>query len=176
MKTQYARPLFLLALLMAQPALQAQNAPQTAPAAGAEVNPLTQSALQQGMFNCVGRINQVGNFLGYGSQAGALLMAPAGQADQRLISYSMEMPTDKSPAYIAAYFAPNQATDCSAVYEAVVYWPQGCEALARKEFAALKPMGPLKSAITVLEGGAATKVFLMPAGSGCLSIKKEMVL
>jgi hypothetical protein len=34
----------------------------------------------------------------------------------------------------------------------------------------------LKKDIAVLDGGASTKVFLMPAGSGCLSIKKEVVL
>jgi hypothetical protein len=34
----------------------------------------------------------------------------------------------------------------------------------------------LKKDITVLDGGAATKVLLMPAGSGCVSIKKEIVL
>ena len=28
----------------------------------------------------------------------------------------------------------------------------------------------------LLDGGPATKVFLMPAGDGCVSIKKEVVL
>jgi hypothetical protein len=27
----------------------------------------------------------------------------------------------------------------------------------------------------VLDGGLSTKVFLMPAGSGCVSVKKEVV-
>ncbi len=71
---------------------------------------------------------------------------------------------------------PNQANGCGAAYDAVVYWPLKCDAVAAKQFASLKKVGQLKKDISVLDGGVATKVFLMPAGSGCVSIKKEVVL
>lgn len=174
------RALCALAALLLQASVWAQSAAPSAPAASsaarADIHPLTQTALQQGAFQCVGRINQVGNFLDFGNQAGALVMAPAGLPDQRLLSYSMEIPTERTAVYVSANFAPNPTNGCGAVYEAVAYWAQGCDALAAKEFAGLKRIGLLKTAITVLEGGVATKVFLMPAGCGCLSIKKEVVL
>lgn len=141
-----------------------------------EVNLLTQSALQLGVLNCIGRINQVGNFLGFGPQAGALFLSPGDRPDQRLLSFSMEIPSNGTFAYAAATFAPSQANGCGAVYEALVYWPKSCEVLASQDFANLKRLGQLKDAIQVLDGGATTKVFLMPAGSGCLSIKKEIVM
>lgn len=149
---------------------------QPAPASVAP-NGVTQAAVQQGALSCAARINQVSNFLGFGPQAGAMLMMPASHPDQRLIPLAMEMPTgDAGSAYISAAFAPNQANGCGATYDAVVYWSQKCEAVAAKQFAGLKRTGQMKTNITMLDGGPATKVFLMPAGSGCVSIKKEVVL
>lgn len=172
--------LLLTTLLMTAP-LQAQEAakPAAAPTAGNVVNgsnAVTQAAVQKGVLTCASRINQVSNFLGFGPQAGAVLMMPPSQPDQRLIPLAMEVPTDGSSAYVSATFAPNQANGCGAAYDAVVYWPQKCEAVAAKQFANLKRVGQMKTSITVLDGGPATKVFLMPAGNGCVSIKKEVVL
>lgn len=152
----------------AQAAAPANTAPVT--------NGITQAAVQQGVLNCASRINQVSNFLGFNNQSGAVLMTPPNAQDQRLIPLAMEIPTESGSAYVSAQFAPNQANGCGAAYDAVVYWPQKCEAVAAKQFSALKKVGQMKKDITVLDGGLATKVFLMPAGSGCVSIKKEVVL
>ena len=101
----------------------------------------------------------------------------AQQPDTRLLPLALEVPTDAGSAYVSATFAPGQANGCGATYDAVSYWPQKCEAVAAKQFAGFKRMEQaLRKNITVLDGGAATKVFLMPAGSGCVSIKKEVVL
>ncbi len=150
--------------------------PTVAPPATSPTNAVTQAAVQQGVLSCAGRINQVSNFLGYTPQAGALLMTPPAQPDQRLIPLVMEIPTASGTAYVSASFAPNQANGCGATYDAVMYWPQKCDVVASKQFATLKKMGQLKKEVTVLDGGSGTKIFLMPAGSGCVSIKKEVVL
>jgi hypothetical protein len=174
----WARSFTLLTALMLSPALQAQSqAPSKPEAATANpVNSITPIALQQGAISCVGRVNQLSNFLGFGPQAGAVLMTPASQPDQHILPIAMEVPLEGTVAYIAATFAPNQANGCGAVYDAVVYWKQGCDVVASKQFAALKRVGQMKADIAVLDGGPATKVFLMPAGSGCVSIKKEVAL
>ena len=77
---------------------------------------------------------------------------------------------------ISATFAPNQANGCGASYDAIVYWAQACEVVAARQFNGLKKIGTLRKSIAVLDGGVATKVFLMPASKGCISIKKEIVL
>jgi hypothetical protein len=151
------------------------NAPAATPA-DSSVNLLTQATVQQGVLRCTSRINQVSNFLGFGPQAGAVLMLPSSQPDQNLFPVAMEIPAEGAVAYVASTFAPNQANGCAAVYDAVLYWPQSCESVADKQFANLKRIGQMKAAISVLDGGSATKVFLMPAGTGCVSIKKELVL
>lgn len=164
----------LMATAHAQETAVAPATSNTSNAGGA--NAITQAAVQKGVMNCVSRINQVSNFLGYSPQAGAVLMLPPSQVDQRLVPLAMEVPTAGGSAYVSATFAPNQANGCGAAYDAVVFWPQNCDEVAGKQFAALKKVGLLRQNITVLDGGVATKVFLMSAGSGCVSIKKEVVL
>lgn len=167
----------VLFLLSAPQGVSAQGAvSEMQPAGNNGVNGVTQAAVQQGALTCASRINQVSNFLGFTPQAGALLMMSPNQPDQRLIPLAMEVPADQGAAYVSATFAPNQVNGCGATYDAVVYWPQKCALVASGQFANLKPVGQLKANIMVLDGGVATKVFLMPAGSGCVSIKKEVVL
>ncbi|WP_231379742.1 hypothetical protein [Polaromonas sp. CG_9.11] len=167
----------LAAALLLHAPLRAQEAAKPVPTqASRGANNVTQAAVAQGVLNCAARINQVSSFVGYTAQAGALLMIPPAQPDQRLIPLALEVPSENGSAYVSAAFAPNQANGCGAAYDAVVYWPQRCEAVANRQFAGLKRVGLLKTSITVLDGGESTKVFLMPAGSGCVSIKKEVVL
>ena len=141
-------------------------------------NSITLAAAQQGVLTCSGRINQIVNFLGVDDKAGALLMLPPSQQDQRLVSLSLEIPLQptNNAAYVTATFAPNLANGCGAGYESVIYWPKTCEDVFKQSFGALKPTGTLKQNIFVLDGGTQLKVFLMPAGqAGCVSIKREVL-
>lgn len=52
---------------------------------------------------------------------------------------------------------------------------QSIGAVCRKKFGTFKKIGALSKNINVLDYGVSTKVFLMPAGKGCVSIKKEIV-
>lgn len=164
--------------LTAAYAQQATERPGSAPAPApvqATTNVVTQAAVQKGVFNCAGRINQVVNFLGFTEKAGAVLMIPPAQPDSRLIPLAMEIPVEGGVAFVSASFAPNQANGCGATYDSVVYWPQSCGKVKDNQFKALKETGKIRKEITILDGGEGIKFFLMPAGSGCISIKKEMV-
>jgi hypothetical protein len=142
------------------------------------VNSVTQNAVKGGVLACTSRINQVTNFLTMGSRGwGAFLFIPPTDQDQRLVSASLEIPGNGVPlAYGSASFAPNQANGCGGMYETVAYWPQACASVATGNFSAMKQISVLAKEIMVLDGGPMTKVFLMPAGTGCVSIKKEIVL
>ena len=145
------------------------------PASG--TNNITQVTDKAGMKACSGRINQVANFLTAGTPAvGAMLFLPPNNPDKQLVSVSMEIPIKgASSAYASASFAPNQANGCGGMYETVVYWPQKCDVVANKNFGTLKKLGALSKTIYVRDGGVTTKIFLMPAGSGCVAIKKEVI-
>lgn len=170
-------PLTCLAQAEPAPAERARPAPAAATPAPSAVNAITQAAVSKGVLACAGRVNQVTDFLTGGKPAGVFLFLPPAQPDQRLLSVSVEAGAIDPPAYVSASFAPNQANGCGAVYEAVAYWPQACDKVAAGQFAELKRGPVLRKSIQVLEGaGPGSRVFLMPAGAGCVSIKKEVVL
>ena len=152
----------------------AEQAPASVKAPAA--NSLTQALGHWGVKNCSERVNQLSGFVGYNNSSAAMALMPPSQVNDRMIPVAMEIPTENGAAYVSASFAPNQANNCGATYDAVVYWEQGCTDIAENQFKAYKNIGALGKALTMLDGGIATKVFLMPAGSGCVSIKKEVVL
>jgi hypothetical protein len=164
-----------IACLATSASVLAADAPAQ-PVAGSGVNSITQAAVSSGVLACASRINQVTQFISSGNLSGAVLFDVPGQPDQRLASVSMEVSPKEGPAaYASASFAPNQANGCGAVYEAVVYWPQSCETVASKQFSGAKKGRVLHKSILTLETNASARIFLMPAGSGCVSIKKELV-
>ena len=134
--------------------------------------------MQRGVLSCAARVEQVSRFLGFGPQAGAHLMPPPAPADQRLFAAQMELPAGApGNSFVDMSFAPQQANGCGATYQAVSYWPQTCEALARQQFAGAPAGQVLQRDVTVLNLGPMSKVFLMSAGqTGCVLIKKEVVL
>lgn len=165
--------LFFLGFLFPAASLAERPAePAKTPAA----NSLTQALEYWGVKNCSARVNRLSAFVGYNKSSAAMALMPPSQVNQRMVPVAMEIPTENGAAYISASFAPNQANNCGATYDAVVYWKRGCPDIAEKQFKTYKNIGSLGKEITVLDGGIATKVFLMPAGSGCVSIKKEVVL
>jgi hypothetical protein len=150
------------------PAIPAQP---TAPA----VNPVTQAAVRAGVLTCVSRINQVVTFLTANTKNSAILFTSHRQPDQSIFSVSFgvegEKTTDK---YASASFAPTTNGQASAVYDSVEYVAQPIADVETKTLKDLKRKGTLGKDIIMLDGGPVT-VFLMPAGPGCIIIKKEVV-
>ena len=139
-------------------------------------NAVTRGLVGQGVLKCASRVEQVSNFLNFGPMAGAMLLPASQDVDNRLAHFVLESPTPDGSAYVSATFAPNQSNGCGATYDAVMYWPKGCDALATQQFDKFKRVGTLKKNVLVLDGGVGTKIFLLTAGSGCVSVKKEVVL
>jgi hypothetical protein len=145
------------------------------PAAAQPVNPsvntLTQEAVRMGVLSCVSRINQVATFLTANTLSGVFIFPVQQQPDKHIFSASFEMlRQDNSTIYASASFFPNQ----DAVYDTVEYVSKSCEEMEKTVFKNLKRIGVVKKNIVLLDGGT-VKVFLMPAGSGCVIIKKEVV-
>ena len=136
-----------------------------------------QYAKSAGVRKCLGRIEQVTRFLtGSSSNVGGHYFISPSHPDDMMISLSMEIQQPGAgPAYASASFAPNQANGCGGMYETVVYWPQDCEFVAQQHYPDLQRVGSLSSQIIVLKGSSSLKIFLMPAGTGCVAIKKEIV-
>lgn len=155
----------------APPVKPAEPAQTTSPA----VSAVTQAAVQAGVLICASRINQVVTFLTANTKSSAYLFTPQRQPDQSIFSVSLGMEGRNAPTkYASASFAPTTNGQAAAVYDTVEYVAQSCAEVEKSIFKNLKRKGSLGKDIVILDGGAVT-VFLMPAGSGCIVIKKEVV-
>ncbi|MCK4905031.1 hypothetical protein KAS42_02140 [bacterium] len=145
--------------------------PQTTQPSASATNPIAQAAVKAGVTSSIGRINQIVKFLTTNNQSGAYMFPIQNPPDEHVFSTSFEIITpDNAIIYATANFFPNQDT----VYDTVEYVNKGGEELEKTVFKDLKRVGILKKNIIALDGGA-VKIFLMPAGSGCIVIKKEIV-
>jgi len=176
-----ARALALALLLGVATGAAAQAKKKAAPPVKAEpaalpanLNGMAMAAAQAGVRKCLPRINQVTTFLASNAQSGAMLFAPPQEPDRGLTSFSLEVLASNALSYAAADFVAIGPT-CTAVYESVTYWESTCAQVARAIFPSFPLANPLRQFVAVLDGGALVKVFLMPAGSNCVSIKKEIV-
>lgn len=139
------------------------------------LNSVAQAAQKAGVSNCLAKINQVSTFLTNGAQqSGASLWLAPQTPDEHIGSLSLEVKAPQVLSYASADFAPT-ASGCGASYEAITHWQNSCKDVATKGYAQLKFIGAIQSNILVLEGGPQLKVYLMPAGKGCVAIKKEVI-
>jgi hypothetical protein len=153
------------------PAKQGNPVPTAPQPANQSVNAVTQAAVKMGVLSCVSRINQVITFLTANTQNGVLIFPVQNPPDQHIFSTSLELVVqDDVTIYATASFFPNK----DAVYDTVEYVNKGCDELEKTVFKNLKRVGVLKKNIVILDGGP-VRVFLMPAGTGCVVIKKEVV-
>lgn len=167
---------YLLALSAgAQTPLPAQARPT---ASSGVLSPYAEYAQRNGVSTCLGRINQVTGFVvGKSAHQGIMQVPPKAKINQALITSSIAVDLGNATSLVSANFAPDAPNNhCSGSYEAVTYWNARCSQVAKANFPAFQATQSLLQRIAVLEGnGGALKIFLMPAGSGCISIKKEVI-
>lgn len=152
-----------------------QNSVRVSRSQQVSLNAIAMAAKKSGVQGCLSRINQVTNFLTTASQqSGASLFVPQQAANKSMVSVSLEIKSAQALSYANADFAP-LAAGCNGSYEAIAYWQNNCSDVAAKAYTQFKAKGTLSGNILVLDGGSQLRVFLMPAGAGCVSIKKEIV-
>lgn len=144
------------------------------PSMPANLGAVAQGAAQSGIRRCLPRIDQVANFLSTGAQTGAMVFAAPVDADNRPSSVTLETLGSNGLSYVDTSYSPTPA-GCDAMYQTVTYWTDSCEQVAKVAFPHFVQSTPIRQYIAVLDGGASAKVFLMPAGPGCISIKKEVL-
>ena len=130
-------------------------------------------ALQQiHLTQCAGRVQQATNFLFEGQPARFIVQPLGPDADRwpTVIIVESADPAGGRTRLSTLMVAPN----CSGMYEQVIYWPQSCSAVRASVFANFTGDHILLRDVTVIDAGPALQVYLTPAGSGCVSIKKEL--
>lgn len=139
------------------------------------VNPVTEAAVKAGVLTAASRINQILTFLTTNTKYAAYLFTPREQPDQSMFSVSLGLESkDLAEGYASASFAPTTNGRVAAVYDTVQYVAKSCEEVEKTIFKDLKRKGNLGKDIVILDGRSVT-IFLMPAGPGCVVIRKEVV-
>lgn len=165
----------------AKPAGKSASAPAKPKAPSAQgavnakpLNPIAQQVGKMGVNTCLPRIDQVTRYFSNSATLGAFAFPPHPDADKHVFSLSMEVINPNAVGYVSSSFSPT-ADGCDAVYDAVTYWSVSCKETAAKAFPNIKAVGVVKQDLLVLDGGPKMRVFLMPAGHGCVAIKKEIL-
>jgi hypothetical protein len=179
MNTHCFRPIYILLALTANTLTSAALAQAPAPAGAQPAStPYAVGAQRSGVSKCVARINQVTGFVtGTNANSGMVLSSGNKDANTSITSSVIEVEGNGTTSFVSTSFAPGPGNaDCSGTYDAVTYWAVPCAQVATANFTAFKAAPrPLLKSVNMLDGGPYAKVFLMPAGTGCISIKKEMV-
>lgn len=137
---------------------------------------ITQATKKLGVLKCAGRVEQHERFFGQqNNPVNALTFVAPRDQNNRLFSLSSEIVEQNDSVYVSSTYAPSGKDDCAAAYDLVKYWPNSCQEVASKVYFQFGSPTTLLKEITVLGRDPNVKVFLMPAGEGCVSIKKEIV-
>lgn len=120
---------------------------------------------------CIAKIEKVSRFFSFGDGDSAMII-PGSELNRNggILSFMMRV----SDSVVIADFAPGVNETCDASYAATVFWPVGCEAVFRTEFQGLTVIDQSSDSL-FLQGQDRMYVFLVTAGTGCLSVKKEPV-
>lgn len=129
-----------------------------------------------GSKRCAPRIHQVVDFLTARSKSGTSVFIPGAPRDPdgSMLSLSMEVANGDVLAYASASFHPRHEQECAGVYETVTYWQNACSEVAATHYPKIK-RSPMLAQLSVLEVDTSTRIFLMPAGQGCVTIKKQVI-
>jgi hypothetical protein len=168
-----------IALVGPTPA-DAQSAPSSkgrtqSPTAVGPVNPVAMLAGQLNASKCFNMARQIGEqVVGPNSSAGVVMAAASG-ADQSLFSTSIETRDGVGMHFVSAFLTANARGGCDGGYDDVRYWPKSCDQLVIDEMRGLGTLRPLGPDIGTLVAGPNQHVYLMAAGQGCVSIRKELM-
>ena len=114
------------------------------------------------------------DFLTSKSRTGTSVFPLASNPDDSLVTLSTEIASGNVLTYAGVTFAP-RADGCSGVYEQVSHWQNTCDEVQAAHYKDFKPTGVLQQQIKVFINNPATRVMMVPAGTGCVVIKKEVV-
>lgn len=176
---------FLVATACALVQIASVSAQTTAPPAKAKPaeivigsGVIVQAAKKAGVAKCAARIDQHEKFfVQKNNPVSALMFVAPKEPNNRLFSLSLELLEQNESAYVSATYAPATTgkDDCSASYDLVKYWPDSCQEVATKVYPQFGEASVLNRQVSVLGKEPNVKIFLMVAGEGCVSIKKEIV-
>lgn len=138
-------------------------------------NPVAMLAGQLGASKCADVARKIGEqSVGAFPSAGVVLAPPTG-AEHAAFSASVETRDGIGMHFVSAFLAPNDRAGCDGGYDDIRYWPKVCDQLVIDELRGLNGIRPLGPEIGTVVVAANQHIYLMNAGTGCVTIRKEMM-
>ncbi len=127
---------------------------------------------QMHLTNCAVSVQQAMTFLFEGSHAQFTAQPLGPDSDRWPAVFVVEtVPPAGGHSHLSTLMiAPN----CSGMYEQVIYWSQPCDIVKSTIFAKFTGEHVLARDVKVSDSGPAIELYLTPAGTGCVSVKKEL--
>jgi hypothetical protein len=135
---------------------------------------LAQALTQIGLTACAAPVMQAGSFLFENGEANFTIqpLGPDANRWPTVVMIEGAHATMGKTRLSTLTIAPGAG--CSGFYQQVIYWPQACPELKRTVFAPFTSTRVLLRNVQISELNAGVQLYLMPAGTGCVSVKKEL--
>lgn len=130
---------------------------------------------QAGVRACAPVVMQAADFL-FENGEGDFTLQPLGpDANRWPVVLTIESAHAASGRTRLSILTLAPAGTCSGSYEQIITWPQTCAVLKTTVFAAFASERPLFRSVRQSELSPGIQLYLMPSGTGCVSVKKELI-
>lgn len=169
-----ATTLALVAMALPLSAASAQG-PATRPTAPqGPLDRLGAQLAQAGVKRCAPIVRAVAAFVTENSSAAFIVKPLGSRADVSPVMITVESAHANlgTTRYTTIMVVPTE--NCSGYYEQTIHWAATCPVVKTRNFANFPTPRPLLRNIQVSAASPTVSLQLMPAGQGCVSIKKEI--
>lgn len=148
---------------------------QPQPSVRTPVERVRAALAQAGITICAPMIERAAQFLFEDGEGNFTLQPLAAEVNRWPVVLTMESAhaTQGRTRLTIVTIAP--AGSCAGSYEQIITWPQNCDVLKSTVFAAFKSERPLFRNVRQSELSPGIQLYLMHSGTGCVSVKKELI-
>ncbi len=138
----------------------------------AENNVIAQ-AKKAGVKRCLPAVGAISNYL-VGTDPHGVDSFRTAKPDQQPFSATIERNAADGVALSSVTVTPLKDGDCALNYDQINWYNAACLVVAQELYPKHRYRGVLSKKVILLEGAAT--VYLLPAGEGCLALKKEVIV
>lgn len=162
------------AVSLAGPSVAEQPAPEAMRFLPA-VHPLAQEMLRRGAIECAPRGQQLMGVLSEGRDV-AVLQLPPTEPNRTLLSAMLVYPPDPGRSRVALMaMAPGQVNGCGASFQGIEFFERSCPQTLATDYPDAAFQAIPGGNAYLATGNGTDNILALPAGSGCLVIRQQVV-
>lgn len=131
-------------------------------------------AKQNGITTCLPAVEKMSNFIADGNH-GASSVWNSKVPDESAFSTVIERSYSDGSILTSLTVARTKSDHCYSEYEKIIYFDENCIATVQKNYKEAEYKGEVNKNVTFLSQNG-VDIFLMPAGNGCVVMRKEIIM